>query len=95
MVQKEKDKWMKVLVADMMTSEESESENDVIAVKPLLWRAESVSMFLHRLDEKMEEHKSTQARRQRKRRVESCVCSLRLKPVGVNIPDWAVVKTIT
>ena len=26
---------MKVLVADMMTSEESESENDVIVVKPL------------------------------------------------------------
>ena len=41
----------------------------------------------------MEEHKSSQARRQRKGRVESCGCSLRLKPVGVNIPDWAVVKT--
>lgn len=44
MPQKEKDKWGKVLVAETMSSEESDEENeDIITVKPLHWRAEEVS----------------------------------------------------
>ena len=93
MPQKEKDKWEKVLVTETMSSEESDLENEeVMTVKPLPWHAERVSTFLHRLDSKVEMAKSNQAKRQCKRRVESCECSLRSKPVGVALPDWAVVK---
>ena len=47
MPQKDRDKWGKVLVAEMMSSEESDEENEeVIAVKPLPWRTEKVSSLL-------------------------------------------------
>ena len=85
---KEKEKWKKVL-AEAMSSEESDDENEeVITVKPLPWRAE-VSSFFHRLDNKMKQSKSTQAKRQRKQRIEGSNYSLRLRPVGTSIPEWA------
>ena len=91
MPQREKDKWGKVLVAETMSSEESDPENEeIITVKPLPWRAERVSAFLHRLDSKVETSKTSQAKRQRKRRVESTECSLRTKPLGIALPDWAI-----
>ena len=34
-----------------MSSEESDSEDDVIIVKPLQWRNERVALYFHRLDE--------------------------------------------
>ena len=41
-----KDKLMKVLVVDMMSSEESDDENDdVITVRQIPWRTERVSTF--------------------------------------------------
>ena len=87
---KEKEKWKKVLVAEAMSSEESDDENEeVITVKPLPWRAEKVSSFFHRLDNKMKQSKSTQAKRQRKQRIEGSNYSLRLRPVGTSIPEWA------
>ena len=95
MPQREKDKWGKVLVAEMMSSEESDLENeDIITVKPLAWHTEKVSTFVHRLDSKVETAKSSQAKRQRKHRVESSECSLRSKPAGIahKVPDWAIVK---
>lgn len=90
---KEKDKWAKVLVADIMSSEESDQENeDVITVTPLPWRSEKVNTFFHRLDSKVETVKSSQAKRQRKGRVESSEFSLRHKAVGIanKLPDWAI-----
>ena len=47
MPQKDKDKWGKVLVAETMRSEESDEEDEeVITVKLLPWRAESVQFLL-------------------------------------------------
>ena len=87
---KEKKKLKKVLVAEAMSSEESDDENEeVITVKPLPWRAEKVSSFFHCLDNKMKQSKSTQAKRQRKQRIEGSNYSLRLQPVGTSIPEWA------
>ena len=94
MAQKERDKWGKVLVAETMSSEESDEENEeIIFVKPLPWRAEKVSSFFHRLDSKVEKSKSTQAKRQRKQRIEGSDYSLRSRPVGSSIPDWAFVSS--
>ena len=76
---------------EMMSSEESDDENDdLITVEPINWRTERVSTFLYRLDSKVETAKSSQAKRQRKRRIESSECSLRVKPAA--LPDWAVVN---
>ena len=88
---KEKEKWGKVLVPEMMSSEESDVENDdIITVKPISWRAERVRTFLHRLDSKVTTAKSVQSKRQQKQRVESSENSNRVKPA--TLPDWAVVN---
>ena len=71
MLQKEKEKWGKVLVPEMMSSEESDVENDDIIVKPIRWRTERIHTFLHGLDSKVNTAKSKQSKRQRKQRIES------------------------
>ena len=77
-------------MAEAMSSEESDDEKEeIITIKPLPWRAEKVSSFFHRLDNKMKQSKSTQAKRQRKQRIEGSNYSLRLRPVGTSIPEWA------
>ena len=94
MAQKEKDKWTKVLVVGMMSSEESDPENEeIISVKLLPWRTEKISTFFHLLDSKVQTLKSVQAKRQRKDRVVSSIYSLRSKPAGIQykLPDWAIV----
>lgn len=90
--EREKEKWDKVLEVEVMSSEESNPEDDdVIAIKPLSWRSERVSQFLHRLDDKSEERKTTQAKRQRKNRVIGSVVSTRAKPSG-NLPNWVFIN---
>ena len=43
-----KEKWNKVLISDLMFSEESDDENgEIITVKPLVWPSERVTRFLH------------------------------------------------
>ena len=88
--EKEKEKWNKVLISDFMSSEESDDESeDIIVVKPLVWRSERVTRFLQRLDEKCKDTKTTQAKRQRKQRVASNDTSVHPKPVVANLPSWA------
>ena len=90
MPQKDRDKWGEV--TETMSSEESDEENEeVITVKPLPWRSEKVSSFFHRVDGNVEESKSTQAKRQRKQWVKGSEYSLRSRPVGSSIPNWAFV----
>ena len=89
----EKDKWAKVLVADVMSSEESDSENEeMLVVKPLPWRSDKVTQFFQQLDEKIERSKKAQARRQRKRRVISNAFSTRPRPIAT-LPVWSVVES--
>ena len=79
-----------MLISDLMSSEESDDENgEIIIVKPLVWRSERVTRFLHRLDEKCSDSKTTQAKRQRKQRIDSSDISVRPKPVVANLPSWA------
>ena len=66
MVEKDKEKWRKVMRPDMMTSEESMSENEELMIVPLTWRSKMVTTFFRKLDEKSMEKKSSQAKRQRK-----------------------------
>ena len=63
-----------MLQVSFMSSEESESD-DVIEVRPLPWRSDRVTTFLHSLDGKAREKKSPQARRQMKTRHEGATSS--------------------
>lgn len=90
MPQKEKGKWRNMLVTEMMSSEESNLDNeDVTTVKPLPWHAECLLFFTVWT---AKWRWRSQAKRQHKRRVESSECSLRSKPVGIALLDWSVVK---
>lgn len=40
---KNKEKWMKVFRADVMSSEESSSDTEEVFVKPISWRADLVN----------------------------------------------------
>ena len=74
MSEKEKEKWRKVMCADVMSSEESDVENDgIVLVKELPWRSQLVSDFFGSLDDRISEGKTSQAIRQRKKRVMSVV----------------------
>lgn len=65
----------------------------ILSVRPLDWRAERVSTFLHRLDSKVETAKTSQAKRQHKNWVESSEFSLCSKPVGIALPVWAITQS--
>lgn len=89
--EKDREKWNKVLVYDLMSSEESGpddgEENGCIVVKALPWRSSLVNKFLTTLDEKAKIDKSAQSLRQTKRRVIAEVASSRPKPCG-HFPAW-------
>ena len=88
--EKEKEKWNKVLISDLMSSEESDDENgETIIVKPLVWRSERVTRFLHQLNEKCSDSKTTQAKHRRKQCIDSSDISIHPKPVMANLPSWA------
>ena len=80
--EKDREKWKKVFQVSFMSSEESEND-DVIEVRPLPWRSDRVTTFLHSLDEKAHKKKSPQARRQMKERREGATSS-RPKPANVD-----------
>lgn len=86
-----KDKWGQCLVSDLISSEESDDENDTISVKPLPWRSPKVTDFFKKLDVIIDEEKTSQAKRQRKGRVLSSLESSRPKPVG-GVPKWACIS---
>lgn len=87
MSEKDKEKWSKVLKADVMSSEESDSADDVVIVKPLLWRSLKVTRFFKELDQAGIESKTKQAKRQRKQRVTGSIESERPMP-AVTLPSW-------
>ena len=79
-------KWSKVLIADMISSDESDAEDK----KPveLQWGSEKVDKFIHKLDSNHAARKSEQANRQTKPRLHKGVYSER--PVPYSIPSWAL-----
>ena len=84
---KTKEKWSKVLQAEVMSSEESGPEENDMFVKPLPWRSDLVNKFLAELDDRNTERKTPQALRQRKREF-SLPVSTRSAPPG--LPKWAL-----
>lgn len=72
-----------------MSSEESSVEDNeaLNIVKVLPWRADIVGEFLNDLDAQYSSKKSSQAKRQTKRRVSSTTLSTR--PVPAGLPNWA------
>lgn len=82
-------KWEKVLVSELISSDESEIEDEksILIVKELSWRSVRVSTFFSRLDQAHEHRKSEQACRQTKSRVVKGKISSR--PTPTNIPSWA------
>ena len=90
MAEKEKEKWSKVFTPEMISSEDSDSEHeDIIIVKPLSWRSNRVTQMFRDLDSKVEENKTVQAKRQKRKRIIGINNSSRLQPS--DIPAWAVV----
>ena len=85
---KTKEKWSKVLLAEVMSSEESGPEEEDMFVKPLPWHSDLVNKFLAELDERSTERKTAQALRQRKKRIISVHVSTRSAPPG--LPKWAL-----
>lgn len=87
--EKDREKWSKVFVTEMMSSEESDDGDDSpIVVRPLPWRSNRVDNFFSQLDKRNREHKSPQARRQMKERIFGNQSS-RPAPCGRDIPEWA------
>lgn len=83
-----KEKWLKVITNDFMSSEESESE-DTYVVHGLPWRSSSVSRMFEKIDNYCDNNKSPQARRQMKKRVVSDTPSTRAKPNNDKYPIWS------
>ena len=77
-------KWKKVLVTEMISSDESGSDDGqpVFIVRELPWRSDKVTSFFQRLDKMREERKSEQASQQTKNRIRNGVISTRPQPSG-------------
>ena len=80
--------WTKVLIPEMMSSEESDmDEEEVLKVHTYPWRSSKVSRMFKQLDIVALKDKTPQSRRQRKRRTVG-ECSGRERPTEHNLPNW-------
>ena len=91
-----KDKWRKVIVPAMMSSDESGKDDEGIwravkDVKNLLCRSDTVGTFFQRLNHIEVQKKSEQAVQQSKPRILVSAVSDRPPPTNIGtIPQWAV-----
>ena len=92
MSEKDKEKWRKVLRADVMSSEESDGADDAVIVKPVPWWSLIVMRFFKELDQAGVESKTMQAKWQRKQRVIGSIESERPMP-AVTLPSWAYMSS--
>lgn len=81
------EKWGKALTLDMMSSEESDEE--VLKVHSLPWRAVTVGRMFHALDREAAKQRTPQSRRQMKERVVGVESS---RPASDTACTWAVIK---
>ena len=91
--EEERDKWMSVMKIEAMSSDESgiDDDEDVIVVHPLPWISSEVDSFKNKLDQAILNEKSSQARRQTKRRLLGSP-STRQMPKTHTLPSWALTK---
>ena len=85
-----REKWLKVMTAELMSSEES--DGDTIVVHPLPWHSKYVTNMFEKIDGYCCRKKSSQAKRQMKART-SGRSSVRPQPHAPEIPDWAITST--
>lgn len=57
------------MTIDLMSSEESDKEEDVIVVRPLHWRSKGTEKMIKTLDDVIQKNRSEQSKRQLKKRV--------------------------
>ena len=86
-----REKYLEVITSEMMSSEESCSDDEIV-VHSLTWRSKEVTQLFHSMDKWNLERMSPQARRQRKKR-RSGMPSPRLAPL--DCPEWTVCKRIS
>ena len=86
----DRQKWKKVLIASMISSDSSGAEDTlpVLIAKKLPWRSCKVTNFFDKLDKFHEDSKSEQAKRQTKKRIHRGKLSTRSMPNEV--PKWAI-----
>ena len=78
--------WEKVIVLDLMSSEESDFDGeDILSVHPLSWRASRVDAMFKKLDDHSKECKSPQALHQTKKRCVGTTSTRRI-PDNVLLP---------
>ena len=90
---KNKEKWRRVIVPEMMLSDESGFDEDgkaVVFVKDLQWRSDKVGRLFEHLDNIQDQKKSEQALRQSKPRVLIAETSKRPPTDLGTIPKWAI-----
>ncbi len=87
----EKDEWLKVMTVELMSSEESDYDNneEVIVVHPLPWLSDKVVNFKQTLDLEIKKDKTPQARRQMKQRI---VGTPSARPLKHGLPSWVLNK---
>ena len=85
----QKQKWLKVVTNEYMSSEESDEDNtDRVIVHPLPWRSDVVDKMFEKIGSHVSARKSSQAKRQMKERLVGLV-SLRKCPSS-DVPSWAI-----
>lgn len=87
LTEEQREKWLKVMTNDFMSSEES-GEEDSINIRRLPWRSQYVDSMFKKIDSYSKAKKSSQAKRQLKVRRVSHDPSARLAPVGA--PEWSL-----
>ena len=92
--EEEKEKWSKALKMELMSSEESdiEDEKEVLIHHPIPWLSSTVQTFKKKLDEEIIKGKSPQAKRQRKDRVLGRPPTRPLPTDSENFPTWIFIK---
>ena len=85
--QAQKERWAPCVVAEMMSSEESDDENEEFVVRPLPWRSDKVDSLYSSLDMKFNKKRSKKSAMMTIHRTKG-LPSDRSRPSGV--PDWSL-----
>lgn len=90
LTKEQKQKWLKVMTNQYMSSEESDDDNcDRVIIHPLPWRSEVIDRMFQKIDDHISAKKTSQAKRQTKERIVGLV-SNRKSPNGEHVPSWAI-----
>lgn len=85
-----KEKWSPCLTQELISSEDSEDEDEgQFIVRPLTWRSDKVTELFMNLDRKYYNRQTTRSKKMSYDRVrQSGQPSDRPKPMNSNLPSW-------